>query len=464
MAEPRKPNLVLVTIDSLRRDALGCLGGPTGATPRIDRLAAGGTLFGDAVSNGPRTPSAFPALLCSLHPLVSGETGLPPGAVTLAEALRGAGYRTAGFNLDNPYLSEKCGYHRGFERYDDFWQARSEGTAASKPSAFKRFKKAVQDAIGRRSLALLLFFQAMLQRGGAPFLKGEEAVRRALAWFDEDRGEPFFAWLHLMDVHYPYLPLQRPSTGQRLQYLGAMSQLLLGGRRGPLRLMRGLYQARVARMDRMVGSLIDGLARKGLDGDTLVAITADHGEQFGEHGGFTHGPQLYDELLRVPLILAGPGAAKGRVVDAQTSLIDLSPTLLHLLSVAAPPSFQGRNFIDGDRGDEPVISAATHAGGRERRGAAPEVFRTVSCRLDGWKYIFDEEGGREELYDLGSDPAETVNLIERHPERAETLRALVRKHLETAARDAARLGEGGAGKAFHEDQEVARRLADLGYL
>ena len=99
-----RPNLLLVTVDSLRRDALGCLDSNGGPTPALDRLAAEGTLFTDAVSNGPRTPSAFPAILCSLHPLVSGETGLPPGAATLAEALQGAGYRTAGFNLDNPYI------------------------------------------------------------------------------------------------------------------------------------------------------------------------------------------------------------------------------------------------------------------------------------------------------------------------------------------------------------------------
>ncbi len=460
-------NLVLITVDSLRRDALGCLHESGGPSPCLDRLARKGVLFTGAISNGPRTPSAFPAILCSLHPLVSGETGLPPGAATIAETLRAAGRRTAGFNLDNPYLSEQCGYARGFDRYDDFWQAKPDGDAAPGRSAVKRLKKAVQDAIGRRSLALLLFFQAMLQRGGAPFLKGEAATDRALDWIDEAREQPFFTWLHCMDVHYPYLPLDTPGIGQRLNYLGATIQLLLGARRRPLRVMRELYQARVERMDRMIGRLVEGLEKRGLMERTLVAITADHGELFGEHGSFTHGPKLYDELLRVPLILAGTGERK--TVEAQIGLIDLSPTLLDLLGVEIPAAFQGRSFRDlvegADRdGGDPVISAATHAGGRKRRGTAPEVYRIVSCRDHGWKYIADEEGGKEELYDLEKDPAEMVNIIAERPEQAEPLRRRVQDHLEMAKTEAARLGQGNVGKAFHEDEEVSRRLADLGYL
>ncbi len=306
----------------------------------------------------------------------------------------------------------------------------------------------------------------MFQRGGAPFLKGETATRRALDWIDEDRERPFFAWLHYMDVHYPYLPLEKPGPGQRLQYLGAITGLLIGARRRPLRLMRELYQQRVERMDRMIGRLVQGLKERGLEGHTLVAVTADHGEMFGEHGSFTHGPQLYDELLRVPLILAGAGAS--RTVEAQTGLIHLAPTLLDLLGVEAPAAFQGRSVRErmdggGDRGDA-VISAATHAGGRQRRGSAPEVYRTVSCRHQGWKYIFDEEGGREELYHLEIDPAEKVNVIAQRPEQAEPLRRRVKDHLELAEKEAARLGGGDSGKAFHEDEEVSRRLADLGYL
>lgn len=460
-------NLVLVTIDSLRQDALGCLHSSGGPSPSLDRLAEEGVLFTSAISNGPRTPSAFPAILCSLHPLVSGETGLPPGATTLAEALRAAGRRTAGFNLDNPYLSELCGYGRGFDRYDDFWQAKSDGGDSAKPPLIKRMKKAIQDAIGRRSLALLLFFQALFQRGGAPFLKGEAATDRALDWIDEKKDQPFFVWLHYMDVHYPYLPLEKPGIGQRLKYLGAILGFLCGARCRPLRLMRQMYQARVERMDRVIGRLVEGLKERGLLQRTVVAITADHGEMFGEHGSFTHGPKLYDKLLRVPLILAEAG--EGKTVEAQTGLIDLAPTLLDLLGVETPPAFQGRSFRgrieDGDReGGDAVISAATHAGGRKRRGSAPDVYRIVSCRVEGWKYIFDEEGGQEELYDLENDPGETVDLFTERPDQAEPLRQRVKEHLEMVQAEAARLGDGDSRKAFHEDEEVSRRLADLGYL
>jgi len=458
MAEPL--NLVLVTVDSLRRDALGRFHRAGGSTPRLDRLAEEGELYTDAVSNGPRTPSAFPAILCSLHPLVSGETGLPPGAVTLAEALHTAGRRTAGFNLDNPYLSEACGYARGFERYDDFWQTRPAGGAGGKPPLVKRLKKAVQDAIGRRSLPLLLLVQALFQRGGAPFTRGDEATRRALDWIDESAGEPFFAWIHYMDVHFPYLPLERPGLGQRLRFLGGIIGWLAGARRRPLGLIRRLYRDRVARMDRIIGQLVDGLAERGLGRNTIIAFTADHGEAFGEHGSYTHGPKLYDELLRVPLVLAGP-VLRG-TEDRQVGLIGLAPTLLRRLGVKPPAAFQGRAFEE--QNGDPVISAATHAGGRTRRGASSETFRTVSCRHGGWKFIHDDEGPREELYDLSADPGERQNLIHRRREKAEPLRRRVREHLDMAGREAARMGDGGAGKAFHEDEDVARRLAELGYL
>ena len=215
----QRPNVVFITVDSLRHDALSCLGGAPNASPCIDELARNGALFTQAISNGPRTPSAFPPIMCSLYPLVSGERGLPTSAPTWAEQMRQAGYRTAAFNLDNPFLSARCGYDRGFDLFLDFWTkpelAKNE---RSRQRVWHRFKRLVQSRIGRYSLALLLFIQAIFRRGRPPFEAGETITKRAIAWMreEQDPARPFFAWLHYMDVHYPYLLETKRPSGRRL--------------------------------------------------------------------------------------------------------------------------------------------------------------------------------------------------------------------------------------------------------
>ncbi len=469
-AGTRPDSLILVTVDSLRFDALGCNGAPAVATPRMDGLAVEGVRFTQAIANGPRTQASFPSILCSLYPLVAGEReGLPRGATTVAEALRDAGFATAGFNPSNPFLTRETGYDRGFSHFVDFWDVHPRRGGGGERRGLRSLRGRVHDAVGRRSLGVLMLYQAAVQAEGGQYLTGETVVERGLAWARRCGGR-FFLWLHLMDVHFPYHPL--PGTrrfSDRVRWLLAMAAMAAGRPAHGLAELRTLYDRRVEHVDRVVGLLLDGMREAGLDERTMVVLGSDHGERFGEHGGFAHGPDVYEELLRVPLIVAGPGVAPGHRVDEQIGLIDLAPTLLNLLGVPVPPSFEGRSFVGMVRG-EPVSGCpwvfceSMHAGGRASRVGEPDRFRLVACRSPQLKLIRDDEVLECELYDLAADPGERVNLAERDVETASALAELIVEHDLEIARESARFaGDREQGIASGDD-EVRRRLAALGYL
>lgn len=463
-------NLLLITIDALRHDALGCVGSRYASTPKLDALAAEGVLFEQAISNGPRTQAAFPAIMASLYPLAAGERrGLPTAATTLAEAAAGAGLATAGFNPSNPFLTRDTGYHRGFERFVDFWDVHQRGHEVTSPGRLKSAKRAVHDAIGRRSLGFLMLLQALLMEEGGQHLTGRFLTDRALAWLAERDG-PFFLWLHYMDVHYPYQPLTGQRTwNDRLSFLRGMIGLAIR-RPGPaVNALRRLYGARVALVDELVGDIVRGLEDLGLRENTVVVVTSDHGEQLGEHGRWAHGPDLHEELIRVPLIFSGPGLGGARRVDRQVELLGLAPTLLDMLGEPIPPSFLGSSFAplalaQSENGTEAVFSEAMHCGGRLSRSGIPDTFTITSCRRDGWKLIHDSEEDGVELYDLTADPSERTNLAAIDVDRTARLRSLVEDHRRRIAALAATFDDGGEPGPDPGDAEMRRRLAALGYL
>lgn len=448
------------------------MGGAEGLSPTVDALAARGALFRQAITNGPRTPSAFPAIMCSLYPFLSGEQGVPESATTLAEAMHAAGYRTAGFNLDNPYLAAACGYGRGFEQFEDFWNedCRDQTLRSKRRGPWGRAKKAIQSAIGRRDLAFLLFFQLMFVTKRATFTGGRRTTDKAIEWTCKDRDAPFFCWLHYMDVHFPYLPANmNRSLRDRCGYVRAMLGILAGSYGYALRRMRDLYNQKVALVDSELARLMNALRARGLDENTLIMVTSDHGEMFREHGGYTHGPQPYDELLRVPLIFAGPGIPPGRVVEQQMGLIDLAPTLLDFAGIARPDGYQGRSarrLIESaeEEGTDCIFSEASHRGGRRSRQKAKDKYRIVSCRTPDWKYIFDDEGPTRELYDLHRDPTEQHNLVDLCPDRTQEMHARVLQHLEELDREAPRYHQDAARWEMEKEEAVRERLSALGYL
>jgi arylsulfatase A-like enzyme/Tfp pilus assembly protein PilF len=398
-------NLLLVTLDTLRADRLGCYGRAGAGTPALDALAAAGLRFEQAQSAVPLTLPSHATILTGLLPprhglRDNGVGSLPADVPTLATRLAGAGYRTAAF-VGAFVLDRRYGLQRGFERYDDEIPRRGGALEAERP--------------------------------------GSAVVDRALAWLDERPGVegagvrvPFFVWVHLYDPHAPYTPPE-PFAGRH--------------RGDP-------YAGEVAATDAQVGRLVAWLARHGETARTLVAVAADHGESLGEHGELTHGLLLYQPTLRVPLLLAAPGVLPPRVVREPVGLADLAPTLAALLGQPLAGRRDGRDLGAALlAGNEPP-AADLYAESRY-----PSTFGwspLLALRRGGLKLIEApavQPAKSSELYDLAADPGEARDLrAERRREAAALAQALA-----ALARD-----ERSAAPAA-ADAESRARLAALGY-
>lgn len=369
------PNVLLVVVDALRADALGVNGYPLPTSPHLDALAAAGVNLPRAHAHATWTKPSMATLFTSLHPPQHGlehvteeEGGVLSTAVllddlhTLAEALTAAGYLTVAV-LDQVHLQQRFGFDQGFSAY-----------------------------------------AAMLGKA-APALN-----QRLLRWLDERGREPFFAYVHYLDAHWPYthrLPDQhlrlfgprhlpeRPPRGYQEAEAWAAG---LDARQ--LAALRARYDAEVAWVDAAIGELLAELRARDLLDDTLVVVTSDHGEAFMEHGRILHGHEPYRELTHVPLILRPPAGWEPFVpVEEVVGLVDVMPTLLDLLGLEVPATCQGRSFAPALRGER--LAPQLHYA----EGAGAVAVRTRDLTL---LYRGEE---RYEVYDRIADPLETTPLL-----------------------------------------------------
>ena len=406
------PNIILITVDCLRADHLGCYGYDRDTSPNIDSLASKGALFSEAISNGGSTPNAFPSILASaLPPLDRYEANLIlQRSTTLAELLREAGYGTAAFH-SNVYLSRVFNYDKGFNIFRD-----NLGSLNFLQKLKSKWVTSGEYSLSSKVLTKLIRFSkfATTLISGPPYLRSETLVNQAAHWLVTQK-ERFFLWLHLMDVHHPYMPLlryrqqfcsgrvgQRQMTTLYYKYLRQPERLSLS----EIKTLIDLYDADVKYVDDMIGRLLDTLGE--YLPSTAVIITADHGEEINEHGNFGH-QSVYDGVLRVPLIIVAPGVKAGTVVKSQVSLLDLSPTVAELVGIKSAQDFMGQSLL-------PLIKRE-----ETKRGPAISTFvhpvldkRNIAYRIPGWKYICTEslDGAllAEETYNLRNDPEETKNL------------------------------------------------------
>ena len=292
-----KSNLILVTIDTLRADRLSCYGYSRIQTPNIDALAAQGARFASVVAQVPLTLPSHCSILTGTYPMfhqVRDNVGyrLDASKNTLAEVLKAQGYRTAAF-VGAYVLSAKFGLNQGFDFYDDDF--------------------------GKPARAGGIVNLNQLERPAA------EVIRRAVQWIENKSNSPFFAWIHLYDPHDPY----DPPAAFKARFAGRP------------------YDGEVAYVDQQIGRLVEFLRSKDLYDDTVIALTSDHGESFGEHGEFTHGYFVYDSTLLVPLIIKAAGNSfKNVIVRPQVRTVDLMPTVLQMLGVAAPAGLQGLSMLE----------------------------------------------------------------------------------------------------------------------
>lgn len=455
-------NVLLITVDSLRADAVGSTRNGVPVTPRFDALADRGTSFLNAVANGSNTPSSFPSLLTSTHPLMyGGYDFLDKRRPFVANQFRDAGYRTVGFH-SNPHLGPDMNYDFGFDAFND----RGDAEDRSSLGLLTQMKTAVESHVNPDSR-----LYGLLRRGwhhltmstdSAAYADATEITESALEWLEswrESGEDPFFMWLHYMDVHYPFLPpeehlealdIEPPSRRRKAKLNGWMherpEQLEPADRSDLLNLYFG--EARYA--DHEIGRFVDELSAMGALEDTLVVLTADHGEAFGEHGRYGHHPMLYDELLRVPLILSGPGVESGLTVNSQVSLIDIGPTLYDLTGITPPDEVQGRTFapvLRSEQSEWQERPAIVTAGGGDM----------LACRTREWKCFWRVDDGVVELYDLTADPQETTDVSGEHPEVVERLRGGLESYLSAAEQTDVEL------PSVDIDDKTRQRLRDLGY-
>jgi arylsulfatase A-like enzyme/Flp pilus assembly protein TadD len=412
-AEQRRPDVLLITLDTTRADRMGFLGSARGLTPALDAFARGATVFTRAYAQAPITTVSHATILTGTYPPVHGvdELGAPLGASLpyLPEILRQAGYRTGAFVgslVLDPKNGTAQGFERGFDRYDAGFRLRRPG----------------EDR-----------YQTVERRG-------DEVVSRALAWRAASRDAPSFLWVHLFEPHDPY----DPPADLRARFAKAP------------------YDGEIAAVDRLAGRLIAAAGA-----ETVIVVAADHGEALGDHGETTHGVFLYEATLHVPLVVSFPDrAGSGVRVTARVRLADVAPTILDAVGIAVPARMQGESLrgLAGARGagrtggagtandaDRPAYSETAYP--RQAFGWSP----LASWRADRFLLV---KAPRRELYDLVADPAALHDLASSRGRVADGMEAEL----------AAFLRSGGSGRSGAPDRSgrvdpaVAERLAALGYV
>ena len=392
VAEQPSPtvNVVLVSIDTLRPDHLGCYGYSEPTSPNVDRFCEDSVVYRQAIAQAPSTLHSHASILSSLLPhhhqaTWGGKTRLPDAALTLAEILQAAGYATAAF-AGGGQMDRVFGLDQGFDLYDQPGQERFYGT-----------------------------------------------VNRGIEWLDQTPDRPFFLFLHSYEVHHPYTPSAEYLAQIESDYGGDLPDqisidLLREINRQELEIdaqdlahIVRSYDAEIRSMDDGFGLLIAALKERDLYENTLIVFTSDHGEEFGEHGvvGW-HSHTLYDELLRVPLVVKFPGPAhSGVVIDRQTRSIDIAPTIVATIGLPVPQVFDGIDMTPG------VGEGSTEGAIAISRMDRPPGRDISSIRTDDWKLY------RSALFNLADDPGEQWDAALTRRDKVQDLRETLAQVLAT---------------------------------
>ena len=431
MARYKTKNVILITIDTLRPDHLSCLGYPRKTTPQLDEMAKHGILFTNAISNGSSTLTSFrPILTSTYHSLYDDDKFLSKYRVPIQEVLKRYGYSTAAFH-SNPYLSALLGYNRGFDTFIEVSDFKKDELL--KGTKAKGFESLFHKFLFMSKLAKFKLNKLYKFSKGEPFARANTLNEMALAWLKK-QPDKFFIWLHYMDVHTPYVPqkeylkLFSSSSHNIIKELELYLKIKQGMRKinpegiseKDLKLLIDLYDAEIRQVDAQVGFFLDELGKIGILDETLIIITADHGEEFFEHGAFGHAKQhLYDELLHVPLIIYAPCIGENIIINEQVELLSIAPIIVDILGLKRElDNFMGKSLlplINGNKeGSKSVISEASR--------------NKISYREPKWKCIFDNESKKYELYALYNDPNEKENVADREKEKVEEMKRKILYH------------------------------------
>lgn len=376
---PQPPNVILITLDTVRADRMGFLGSPLRLTPNLDSLAKQSVVFTHAYSQVPLTTASHATILTGTYPqfhqVIDFGVPLAPDLPYAPDILRARGYKTAAFIgslILDPTARSAPGFDRGFDKFDAGFHRRRPGENR---------------------------YQAIERRGG-------EVIAHALAWLNQHPGGPYFLWVHLYDAHDPY----DPPEPFKSRYASAP------------------YDGEIAYADSVVGKFLSQLRVRGLYDGALIGVMADHGEALGEHGEDTHGIFLYDETIQVPLLLKLPGAkAAGKRIESRVGLVDVLPTMLQAIGVPVPAEVQGESLLAMMKA--PLARAGTGRAPVNTPDRPAYAESDYPHRTFGWspthawrtgKYLYVEAPQRE-LYDQSADPKAARNIAPVSKAVADTL-------------------------------------------
>lgn len=429
--KPGGPNLVILTIDTLRADHIGCYGYHRDTSPNIDRLASEGIRFDQVYAQRGLTWPSLTSIMTALYPKTHGiranQLPLNPEVITLAEILKNEGYKTGAF-LANYFFAS----NRGFD----------------------------------------------IKKGGEIGDLDKQVTRHALDWLSgiNPENDRFFLWLHQKNPHMPHEPPEPFTNMFDSTYTGTidgswikvdslyLNQMDLSER--DFEHLVALYDAEIRSSDAYLQKILNKLRKMGVEDNTLVVFASDHGEELYEHNKyFYHSCSIYDSVLRIPLVFKFPGVLpENKVVESQVESIDIIPTVLDLMKMPLRDDFEGRSlmpYLFGNGVDE------------SRQVFAERTASILATRTPQWKYIYNPDEyhpdcvsrrysngfpyyiGAEELYDIQNDPGETSNLAEQFPEIARDLRAQILQWVSTNKK---------THKEIELTEEAKERLRALGYM
>ncbi len=404
------PNLLLITMDTLRADALGVYGQPLPASPEIDRLANSGVLFEHVMTSHSETLPSHATIFTGKWPFAHGIRSnagylLSEHHVTLAEVFRRRGYRT-GAEIAAPVLRQETRITQGFEHYRDI----------NRPGVERKLVRYKTGKVREREHKIRT---------------AKNITDRAIDFLRQSAGDSFFLWLHYFDPHSPYAA---PALFN-------------------VRIPESPYHAEVASADHEIGRLVREVDRLGLRGRTLIVVTSDHGEGLEEHDEPSHSFYVYDTTMRVPLIFAGLGLPASVRIPSLVRTVDIAPTVLELMGMPVLEGIQGVSLAPLLSGDEAELALTGY--GESTRLTATfgiPVLRTI--RKGRWKYIHKVN---PELYDVVADPGELADSASAHPEIVEQMRA----DLEALLADAPPTPDDARAVL---DSQTAAQLMALGYV
>jgi arylsulfatase A-like enzyme len=406
-ASPGTPNVVLIIWDTVRAASLSLYGYERETTPNLERLAGESVVFDNAFSPAPWTLPSHAAMFTGVHPDRLSADWLEPlddHVATLAEVLGQRGYRTGGFVANTYFAGRESGLSRGFAHYDDFPILSVQQLVRS-------------TALGRRIIRAPRLVKAFDLDPSMELKPARTVTDEALDWITARRDRPFFAFLNYLDAHSPYSPPAKYATKFGTRTRDERLNFGDGRRLTPDELQAEVdaYDAAIAYLDDELNRLIVALDSAGILEHTVLVVTSDHGEEFGEHDVYLHGSTLYDRSLHVPLVIRAPFSSGSTRRGEWVSLRDLPSTILALARIEGSP-LPGEPLPVATLPDDTTrLERDTMTASVSRRPGVPARYpaargRIVAVMMDPWKYIRGGNGA-EELFDLRADRDERTNLI-----------------------------------------------------